>query len=80
MSVDVVFTFARPKSHYGTGRNADVGKVGAGASQRVDIGLAAILDGRNGGVVATTRRCRLADRKLWGRDDSTHLLLRGLDG
>ena len=29
VAVDVVFTFARPKNHYGTGRNADVIKESA---------------------------------------------------
>ena len=85
VSVDVVFTFARPKSHYGTGRNADVVKESAPEhhTQRVDGDKLARLLGDSlemAGVVADD--CQIVEwriRKLWGRDDSTHLLLRGID-
>ena len=85
VAVDVVFTFARPKSHYGTGRNADVVKESAPEHhiQRVDGDKLARLLGDSlemAGVVADD--CQIVEwriRKLWGRDDSTHLLLRGID-
>ena len=86
VAVDVVFTFARPKSHYGTGRNADVVKESAPDhhTQAPDSDKLSrlILDGLEmAGVVRNDSQvCRLNIDKQWGRDDSTHLLLRGLDG
>ena len=86
VSVDVVFTFARPKSHYGTGRNADVVKESAPEHhlQAPDSDKLSrlILDGLEmAGVVRNDSQvCRLNIDKQWGRDDSTHLLLRGVDG
>ena len=84
--VDVVFTFARPKSHYGTGRNADVVKESAPDKhiQAPDSDKLSrlTLDGLEmAGVVRNDSQVWLLNiRKLWGRDDSTHLLLRGSDG
>ena len=86
VAVDVVFTFARPKSHYGTGRNADVVKESAPDhhTQAPDSDKLSrlTLDGLEmAGVVRNDSQvCRLNIDKMWGRDDSTHLLLRGLDG
>ena len=86
VAVDVVFTFARPKSHYGTGRNADVVKESAPdhhtQAPESDKLSRLILDGLEmAGVVRNDSQvCRLNIDKQWGRDDSTHLLLRGLDG
>ncbi len=86
VSVDVVFTFARPKSHYGTGRNADVVKESAPEHhiQAPDSDKLSrlTLDGLEmAGVVRNDSQVWLLNiRKLWGRDDSTHLLLRGSDG
>ena len=84
--VDVVFTFARPKSHYGTGRNADVVKESAPDKhiQAPDSDKLSrlALDGLEmAGVVRNDSQvCRLTIDKLWGRDDSTHLVMRGTDG
>ena len=83
--VDVVFTFARPKSHYGTGRNADVVKESAPEhhTQAPDSDKLArlVLDGLEmAGVVRNDAQVApLTVDKLWGRDDSTHVLLRGVD-
>lgn len=82
VAVDVVFTFARPKSHYGTGRNADVVKESAPDKhiQAPDSDKLArlVLDGLEmAGVVRNDAQVApLTVDKLWGRDDSTHVLLR----
>ena len=84
--VDVVFTFARPKSHYGTGRNADVIKESAPEhhTQPADADKLSrlLLDGLEmAGIVRNDSQVwKLNITKLWGSDDSTHLLLRGSDG
>ncbi len=86
VAVDVVFTFARPKSHYGTGRNADVVKESAPDKhiQAPDSDKLSrlALDGLEmAGVVRNDSQVYMLNiYKQWGRDDSTHLVMRGTDG
>ena len=86
VAVDVVFTFARPKNHYGTGRNADVIKESAPehhiqAPDSDKLSRLTLDALEMAGVVRNDSQvCRLTIDKLWGRDDSTHLVMRGTDG
>ena len=82
VSVDVVFTFARPKSHYGTGRNADVVKESAPEhhTQAPDSDKLSrlILDSLEmaGVLVNDSQVWHMTASKAWGTADRTHVTLR----
>lgn len=79
--VSVVFTFARPKSHYGTGRNADRLKDAAPEfhTQPADVDKLSrlLLDSLEmAGVVRNDSQVWTLDAvKAWGRDDWTHVIV-----
>ena len=79
--VSAVFTFARPKSHYGTGRNCDRLKDSAPEfhTQPADVDKLArlLLDSLEmAGVVRNDSQVWTLDAvKMWGRDDSTHVIV-----
>lgn len=71
--VTLVFRFARPKSHYGTGRNADELKASAprypiGRRNDIDKLERAMLDGMTGVVFGDDGQVvRVTTHKLYGR-------------
>ena len=71
--VSLVFRFARPKSHYGTGRNAGVLKLSAptypiGSRNDIDKLERAMLDGLTGVVFGDDGQVvRVTTDKLYGR-------------
>lgn len=79
--VGVLFTFSRPKSHYGTGRNADVLKPSAPLShiQPPDIDKLArlVLDSLEmSGILGNDSHvCALHAHKFWGRVDTTQIIV-----